>query len=148
MQLLGPNALSKDHHRHNMPMPDYFPGASLVPPWCLLGASLVPPRCLLGASLHPLTWSQGSFCSSFGPLPPPKGPTLVATGPLWWHFDATWGPFLALRVTVENFGVTLSLLWAHFWHMRMCLGSLWCRPTPMKLQKSLKFIGKMGVFEN
>ena len=37
----------------------FFPGASLVHPWCILGASLVHPWCILGASLYPSTWSQG-----------------------------------------------------------------------------------------
>ena len=47
-----------------------LPGASSVPPWCLLGASSVPPRCLPGASPHPLTWSQGLFWT-------PKSPRIL-----------------------------------------------------------------------
>ena len=61
----------------------------------------------------------------------------IILGSLWGHFDSNFGPlgshFWHLSVAVEDFGITLSLIWAHFGHMTISLGSLWSRSTLMKL---------------
>ena len=95
-------------------MPNYFLGASLVPPWCLPGAYLVPPWCLPGASLHPLTWSQGLFwtpktaedchseptCSQLGCIWDQLGPPPGQLKSTWGHFRPTYVP---LAVDMGNF---------------------------------------------
>ena len=57
----------------------------------------------------------------------------------------------AFGTLFDYFELTSTLLWAHFWHMRMILGSLWCRPGCMKVNVQNTLIFPMnlnGFIEN
>ena len=62
-------------------------------------------------------------------------------GALLGHFLGYEGGF---GVLWGRFGVTLSLLRAYFWHMRMILGCLWCHLGCMEVNFQKLFIFPMN----
>ena len=79
------------------------------------------------------------------------GSLWVTLGLLWPHFKSIVGSLLGYEGGFVGlggcFGVALSSLWAHFWHIRRILGCLWCHFGCMKVSFQKLLISLMNFNE-